>query len=60
MAEYVRRSSGWFTPLLHFSVSQNGVLAYRSGSSSNAQLAWYTRDGNRLGTVGEPADYSIQ
>jgi serine/threonine protein kinase len=41
-----------------FSISQNGILAYRSTSSGNAQLAWYSREGNRLGTVGEPADYS--
>jgi Tol biopolymer transport system component len=41
-----------------FSISQNGVLAYRSTGSSNTQLAWYSREGKRLGPVGEPADYS--
>ncbi len=42
-----------------FSISQNGVLAYRSaGSSNSTQLAWYSREGKRLVTVGEPADYT--
>ena len=41
-----------------FSISQNGVLAYRSAGSNNVQLAWYSREGKRLATVGEPADYS--
>ena len=35
-----------------------GVLTYRSGPrSSNARLAWYSRDGKRLGTVGKEGDY---
>ena len=40
-----------------FSVSSNGVLAYRSAASPSSQLAWYNRDGRRLSTVGDPADY---
>ena len=40
-----------------FSVSDNGVLAYQSGNSSS-QLTWFDREGKKLGTVGEPADYS--
>jgi DNA-binding winged helix-turn-helix (wHTH) protein len=39
-----------------FTVSQTGVLAYLSAPEST-QLAWYTRDGKRLSTVGEPAIY---
>lgn len=59
VAEHVRRfSSQSLFPVSHFSVSQNGVLPYRDASTSNTQLAWYSRDGNRLRTVGEPADYS--
>ncbi len=35
------------------------TLAYRAGSGlSVVQLEWRDRKGNRLGTVGEPADYS--
>jgi Tol biopolymer transport system component/predicted Ser/Thr protein kinase len=43
-----------------FSVSKNGVLAYRSDKPAAArwQMVWYSRAGKRLGTVGDPADYS--
>jgi len=42
-----------------FSVSQNGVLAYRRAlPPSPDELIWYDRQGKRLGTVGEPASYS--
>lgn len=42
-----------------FSVSENGVLAYRTGSAAaNTQLVWFDRGGNRVGTLGEPGDYS--
>jgi DNA-binding winged helix-turn-helix (wHTH) protein/Tol biopolymer transport system component len=41
----------------YFSVSQTGVLAYVSTPEST-QLAWYTRDGKRLSTVGERAYYN--
>ncbi|HKR59003.1 MAG TPA: protein kinase, partial [Pyrinomonadaceae bacterium] len=40
-----------------FSVSNNGVLAYQSGNP-NSQLTWFDPEGKKLGTVGEPADYS--
>jgi Tol biopolymer transport system component/predicted Ser/Thr protein kinase len=40
-----------------YSVSESGVLAYRINSSANVQLAWYNRDGERLGSVGEPGSY---
>jgi Tol biopolymer transport system component len=41
-----------------FSVSDIGVLIYRSSGSSNAQqLAWHGRDGKRLQAVGEPGTY---
>jgi eukaryotic-like serine/threonine-protein kinase len=33
-------------------VSQNGVLAYTSGATRNAQLTWFDRSGRRIGTVG--------
>jgi len=43
----------------YFSVSANGVLAYRSGASGIArQLAWFDREGKPLGTLGPSATYS--
>jgi predicted Ser/Thr protein kinase len=42
-----------------FSVSQNGVLAYRRTPPPLANdLTWYDRQGKRLGTVGEQATYT--
>jgi Tol biopolymer transport system component len=42
-----------------FSVSQNGVLAYRRGLPPPPNdLTWYDRQGKRLGAVGEPGVYS--
>jgi dipeptidyl aminopeptidase/acylaminoacyl peptidase len=39
-----------------FSVSNNGVLAYLSGSAGvNTQLTWFDLEGKNLGTVGPPA-----
>jgi Tol biopolymer transport system component/DNA-binding winged helix-turn-helix (wHTH) protein len=40
-----------------FSVSQNGVLVYHGAASTDVQLAWYDRQGKRLGTIGEPGQY---
>jgi serine/threonine protein kinase/Tol biopolymer transport system component len=37
-----------------FSASHNGVLVYLNETSPNIQLAWYKRDGARLGSIGEP------
>jgi eukaryotic-like serine/threonine-protein kinase len=58
VTEHVRRFSGSRLAVSHFSVSENGVLAYRGAVSSTAQLAWYSRNGSLLGRVGEAADYS--
>jgi hypothetical protein len=41
-----------------FSVSETGVLAYRTGGAGGiplTQLTWFDREGNRVGTVGPPA-----
>jgi len=63
----VRFEGIWITPApglprdggpAAFSVSENGVLLYHSGSVPKNQLVWYGRDGKRLGTVGEPAEYT--
>lgn len=42
-----------------FSVSQNGVLAYRRAlPPTSTELTWYDRNGKKLGTVGEDAVYT--
>ncbi|MCA1602594.1 MAG: protein kinase, partial [Acidobacteria bacterium] len=55
VAEQVDRLSGPGFGL--FSVSETGVLAYRSGSASNTQLTWFDRGGKQLGTVGPPGAF---
>lgn len=56
VAEHVDRlPSNFFFSL--FSVSETGVLVYRSGTAGNAQLAWFDRGGKQLGTVGPPGPY---
>jgi Tol biopolymer transport system component len=45
-------------PSAAFSVSDNGVLAYHSAPPQLSQLVWYSRDGKRLGTAGEPREYN--
>jgi Tol biopolymer transport system component len=41
----------------YFSVSLNGVLAYRGGSGPSSELRWFDREGHNLGRAGEPGDY---
>jgi Tol biopolymer transport system component len=42
-----------------FSVSENGVLAYQTGTSaSGVKLAWFDRSGKELSALGDPALYS--
>jgi serine/threonine protein kinase len=46
-------------PFGMFSVSDNGVLAYRQGPVSNpSRLTWFDRSGNVIGSLGEVADYT--
>ena len=41
-----------------FTVSDNGVLAYRIGAAQRRQLVWVNRQGSVLSTIGEPdTDY---
>lgn len=40
-----------------FSVSDNGVLAYQTGTPKS-QLVWFDRTGKKLETVGEPDSYA--
>jgi eukaryotic-like serine/threonine-protein kinase len=54
----VAEQVGSYVARAFFSVSANGVLAYRSGSfANNSQLMWFDREGKSLGTLGLPADY---
>lgn len=41
-----------------FSVSQTGVLTYRTGLSDSSQLIWFDREGKPLGTVGPAGGYN--
>jgi Tol biopolymer transport system component len=42
-----------------FAVSNNGVLAYRTGSARQRQLVWVDRTGAVLGKLGAPDDNSL-
>ncbi len=48
----------WPTGAADFSVSENGVLAYRAGASIT-RLAWFDRRGAEVGSVGAPNDYQL-
>jgi Tol biopolymer transport system component len=37
-----------------FSTSENGVLIFRRSRGFRAQLTWFDREGNQLGTAGDP------
>ena len=41
----------------HFSVSENGVLAWRPGKAVLSRLTWFDREGNITGTTGPPGSY---
>ena len=42
-----------------FSVSATGLLAYATGSGTvNDQMAWFNREGQKLGTLGQPDFYT--
>ena len=51
-------SPGMGVPFAGFSVSATGLLAYRAVKLQLAPLVWFDRQGRRLETVGEPAQYS--
>ena len=42
-----------------FSASWNGVLAYQTLGLTPTEMVWFDRQGRRMGTVGEPGNYSI-
>ena len=44
--------------LADFSVSNDGVLVYRAGASTNDRLLWMDRTGKELSDIGAPSQYS--
>ena len=48
-----------FKALGNFSVSQNGVLVYRSAYSVPSRLAWLDRSGKQVGTLGDTGNYGL-
>jgi dipeptidyl aminopeptidase/acylaminoacyl peptidase len=40
-----------------FSVSNNGILLYQSGSAENQQFSWFDRQGTLLASIGPRNDY---
>jgi eukaryotic-like serine/threonine-protein kinase len=42
-----------------FSVSENGMLVYRSSVARNQELVWMDRVGKRLGAVSQPAAFVV-
>jgi Tol biopolymer transport system component len=40
-----------------FTLSVNGVLAYRGGITNDRQLRWFDRDGRQTATLGPPGEY---
>ena len=57
LPEHPYSYSGSFNPLASFSVTDN-ALAYFPASLPATELAWYDREGKRLGTLGGIAHYT--
>jgi eukaryotic-like serine/threonine-protein kinase len=53
--EEVARASGAAGGAAAFSVSANGVLAWRPAVGAELQLTWFDRTGRKVGTIGAPA-----
>jgi serine/threonine protein kinase len=43
----------------YFSVSETGVLVYKSNDAGKTQLVWFDRSGKQLGAPGPPGEYSF-
>jgi Tol biopolymer transport system component len=56
LAEGVGRTADYGGGL--FGTSDTGTLVYRAGSSPDAILAVFDRDGRKLGTIGTPGNYT--
>jgi Tol biopolymer transport system component len=48
-----------FKALGNFSVSQNGVLVYRSAFSTPSRFVWLDRTGKQVATLGDPGKYGV-
>jgi Tol biopolymer transport system component len=55
VVEYLQ--SGQYASLSAFSASVSGLLAYAAGSAE-FELGWFDRKGNRIGTLGEAAQFN--
>jgi eukaryotic-like serine/threonine-protein kinase len=54
----VAQNVGTYSGVGFFSVSNGGILVYRTASAvASSQLTWFDRQGKALGTAGEPASY---
>ena len=42
----------------YFSVSDNGILAFRANEGRDSQLTFFDREGNALKTIGDPGEYN--
>jgi dipeptidyl aminopeptidase/acylaminoacyl peptidase len=49
---------GTFRAVGFFSISDNGVLAYRTGGGAGDRVAWFDREGKFRGFLGPPGLYS--
>jgi serine/threonine protein kinase/dipeptidyl aminopeptidase/acylaminoacyl peptidase len=59
IADRIESQSAVSVPNGLFSVSDSGLLAYRTGSGiAGSELVWFDRSGKRLSKVGEPARYT--
>ncbi len=60
ISEHIRAADrGPSGPDTHlFSVSSAGVAAFQTDASPGFELVWYDRRGQRVGTLGAPADYA--
>ncbi len=58
VAEHVQYVTGYASAI--FSVSENGLLAYKGGSGVGlSQLAWLDRSGHQMEALGVPVDYDF-
>ncbi len=56
IAEQIQ-TTGTNPPYGVFSTSENGVLAYQTGTGATANLVWFDRTGKQIGVLGDAASY---
>jgi serine/threonine protein kinase len=57
IAEQLRTLFGGTIMVGVFSVSPEGLLAYRAGPAGSQQLTWFDRGGKPVGTLGDPGNF---